>query len=95
VTYPVVGPGYIDADDALLTCQQMADLWLRYEQAAPEDREGPLALVVFDESTKCGIRPDSTSRYSSNILAESTLVAFTARRASVMKPLRMSGSRSL
>lgn len=74
LAYPVVGPGYIDADDAILTCQQMADLWLRYEQAAPEDREGPLALVVFDESTKCGIRRDSTSLYSSNVPADSTLV---------------------
>ncbi|HEY7815934.1 MAG TPA: DUF6777 domain-containing protein, partial [Nakamurella sp.] len=35
LTYPVGGPGWIDADDAILSCQQMADLWRRYEQAAP------------------------------------------------------------
>ena len=74
LTYPVTGAGYIDADDAILSCQQMADLWVRYEQAPPEDREGPLAIVVFDQSTKCGIRRDSISLYSSNFPSESTLV---------------------
>lgn len=74
LSYPVTGPGWIDADDALLTCRQMADLWRRYEQVDPATREGPLGLVVFDQATKCARREGSTSLYDGNVPADSSLV---------------------
>lgn len=73
LAFPVTGPGWIEADDDALSCQEMIDVWRRNEQW-PGERGGTLALANLDDTTYCVGPHQTISAQSSAAGAESSLV---------------------
>ncbi len=62
LSYPVTGPAWIDADDALLTCGQMADVWRGTSRSTRSPGRERSAL---SSSTRTRSAPAGSVRYPS------------------------------